>query len=124
MNSFDFESAGKPSLIAPFRRISPQKSGGYFFDPNSFTNAPLGQIGNAPRTICCGPAISNLDLGVHKTFRLREGTGLEFRTEFFNVLNHTQFFNPDGNITNDVNFGRVSRARDPRLIQLALRITF
>jgi len=124
MNSFNFETVGEPDQIAPLRRLHPQNSGGYFFDPASFVDAPLGQIGNAPRTICCGPGIANLDLGLHKTFVVRESSTLEFRTEIFNVMNHTQFFNPDGNITDGPTFGQVSRARDPRLIQLALRLNF
>jgi hypothetical protein len=124
MNSYDFETVGEPNQIAPFRRLRPQSSGGYFFDPASFVEAPFGKMGNAPRTICCGPGIANLDLGLHKTFRVGEARTLEFRTEIFNVMNHTQFFNPDGNITDGPNFGQVSRARDPRLIQLALRLNF
>lgn len=124
MNSSDFETPGEPNQIAPFRRLDPQTSGGYYFNPASFVDANLGQIGNAPRTICCGPGIANLDLGVHKMVALREGTALEFRTEVFNVFNRTQFFNPDGNITDGASFGQVSRARDPRLIQLAMRLTF
>ncbi|HET7893094.1 MAG TPA: carboxypeptidase regulatory-like domain-containing protein, partial [Candidatus Sulfotelmatobacter sp.] len=51
MNSFDYESPGEPNQIAPFRRLSPETSGGYFFDPAAFVDAPLGQIGNAPRSI-------------------------------------------------------------------------
>ncbi|HZQ20040.1 MAG TPA: carboxypeptidase regulatory-like domain-containing protein [Terriglobales bacterium] len=124
MSSFDFESAGEPEQIGPFRRLSPQSSGGYYFDPASFTDAPLGQIGNTPRTICCGPGIANLDLGIHKTFSLNEEEKLEFRAEIFNILNHTQFMNPDGDITDGASFGQVSGARDPRLIQFALRLTF
>ena len=49
---------------------------------------------------------------------------LEFRAEFFNLLNHTQFFNPDGNITNGSEFGSVKRAKDPRQIQFALKLFF
>jgi hypothetical protein len=124
MNSEDFESAGEPQEVAPFRRLDPERSGGYYFDPSSFTESPLGQIGNTRRTLCCGPGIANLDVGVHKSFEVREGTKLEFRTEVFNLVNHTQFMNPDGNITDGASFGMVSRARDPRLLQLALRLTF
>ncbi len=124
MNSFNFETVGEPQQVAPFRRLNPQQSGGYYFDPASFADAPLGQIGNTPRTLCCGPGIANLDLGIHKTFELTEAAKLEFRTEIFNVMNHTQFMNPDGNITDGAAFGQVSRARDPRLIQLALRLIF
>ncbi len=124
MSSFDFQTTGEPNQIAPFRRLDPQKSGGYYFDPSSFVESPLGQIGNAPRTICCGPGMTNLDLALHKIVALREGMNLEFRTEIFNVFNHIQFFNPDGNITDGTSFGQVSRARDPRLVQLAVRLTF
>jgi hypothetical protein len=124
MNSYNFETVGEPNQIAPFRRFRPQESSGYFFDPTSFVEASPGQIGNAPRTICCGPGIANLDLGIHKSFSLAESRTLEFRTEIFNVINHTQFFNPDGNITDGPNFGQVNRSRDPRLIQLALRLNF
>jgi hypothetical protein len=124
MNSFDFESPGEPSQTASFRRLTPQTSGGYFFDPTSFVDAPLGQIGNAPRAICCGPGTTNVDLGIHKLIAVREGANLEFRAETFNVFNHTQFFNPDGNITDGASFGQVNRAQNPRLIQLALRLSF
>lgn len=124
MNSFDLETPGEPTQVAPFRHLDPQKSGGYYFDPSSFVEAPLGQIGNAPRTICCGPGTTNLDFAVHKVVAMRESKKLEFRTEIFNVFNHTQFFNPDGNITDGPSFGQVRRARDPRVVQLALRFTF
>jgi hypothetical protein len=124
MNSYNFKTVGEPDQIAPFRRLSPQASSGYFFDPAAFVDAPLRQIGNAPRTICCGPGIANLDVGLHKSFRIRESTSLEFRSEIYNVLNHTQFFNPEGNITDGPIFGQVSRTRDPRLIQLAVRLKF
>ena len=124
MNSYDFETPGEPNQVAPLRRLDPQKSGGYYFDPASFADGPMGQIGNAPRTLCCGPGTINLDLGIHKVIAVRETARLEFRTEIFDVFNHTQFFNPDGNITDGSSFGRVSRAQDPRLIQLALKVTF
>lgn len=124
MSSANFESVGEPQQIAPFLRLDPQRSNGYYFNPQSFADAPLGQIGNTPRTLCCGPGIANVDLGVHKSFELTERTRLEFRTEVFNLMNHTQFLNPDGNITDGASFGRVSAARDPRLVQVAVRLTF
>lgn len=124
MSSVDFETPGQPDVVAPFKRLDPRTSGGYYFDPSSFAESALGKIGNAPRTICCGPGIANVDLGLHKGFQINEGKQFEFRTEIFNVLNHTQFLNPDGNITNGASFGLVRRARDPRLVQLALRLSF
>lgn len=124
MSSLNYETPGQPDQVAPFRRLDPRSSGGYYFDPSSFTESALGQIGNTPRTICCGPGIANFDLAFHKSIGLSEGKNLQFRTEIFNVFNHTQFLNPDGNITGADTFGVVRRARDPRLLQFALRLSF
>jgi len=55
---------------------------------------------------------------------LSERFKLEFRGELFNAFNHAQFFQPDGNFTDGSDFGRVKRARDPRLIQFALKLSF
>jgi len=55
---------------------------------------------------------------------LTERTRLEFRGGVFNVVNHAQFMAPDGNISDGVDFGRVMLARDPRLVQFALKLLF
>lgn len=125
MYSFDFELPGEPDLVAPFRTLKPQSNGNYFFDPNSFSEAnTFGRIGNSPRTICCGPRISNTDFAIMKTISLSEARRIDFRAEFFNIFNHTQFFNPDGNVSDGQQFGQVGQARDPRLVQFALKFFF
>ena len=144
-SSFDFETPGEPNLLAPFKKLNPRGSGNLGFDPSSFStgcidpadtsnlqvvcsNDPggvvLGTIGNAPRTICCGPGINNWEIGFQKVTPLSERTRLEFRGELFNAFNHAQFFQPDGNTTDGADFGRVKRARDPRLVQFALKFYF
>src|ERR1700704_1669959 len=131
MNSFDFELPGKPDLIAPFHTQDPRTHGGYAFDPNSFAlpvqdanSTPLQLLGNSPRTLCCGPGIRNFDFSVQKITPVGESKHLEFRAEFFNIFNHTQFLNPDGNISDGADFGRVKRVRDPRNIQFAVKFAF
>jgi hypothetical protein len=145
MYSFDFELPGEPNQIAPFRTMRPQSHGNYFFDPNSFTeNASdnsqppctagavfgcfdpslFGSLGNARRTVCCGPHISQTDFAILKTIALSETRHLDFRAEFFNIFNHTQFFTPDGNTSDGSQFGQVTQARDPRLIQFAMKFFF
>ena len=147
MYSAFFEYPGEPDQLAPFKQTDPKTNGGYWFDPNSFTeNASddtqppctdgatfncyqpslLGQIGNARRTICCGPPINNFDLAVHKVIPIGAGDvkRFEFRAEFFNLFNHTQFSNPDGNTTDGSDFARLTRAKDPREVQLALKFYF
>jgi hypothetical protein len=131
MNSFDFELPGKPDLIAPFHTQDPRTHGNLYFDPSSFAlpvqdanSTPLQLLGNAPRTICCGPGINNFDLSVQKITPIGEGMRLEFRAEFFNVFNHTQFLNPDGNISDGTDFGIVKHTRDPRQMQFAVKFSF
>jgi hypothetical protein len=74
--------------------------------------------------VCCGPGINNWEFGFLKSTPLTERFRLEFRGQLFNVFNHSQFFQPDGNITDGTDFGRIKRARDPRLIQFAVKILF
>ena len=145
MYSAFFEYPGEPNQLAPFHRTDPKTTGGYWFDPNSFTEnasddsqppcsagavfncydpACLAQIGNAKRTICCGPPVNNIDFAVHKVLPVGEGKRFEFRAEFFNLFNHSQFNNPDGNTTDGSDFGRILRAKAPRLVQLALKFYF
>jgi hypothetical protein len=125
MYSFDFELPGEPDLVAPFKTMRPQDNALYYFDPSSFSeDNTFGRIGNSPRTICCGPHISESDFAILKTFQTSERTHLDFRAEFFNIFNHTQFFNPDGNFSDGAQFGQVNQVRDPRLLQFALKLFF
>jgi hypothetical protein len=126
MNSFDFELPGQPNQTGPFRHQDPKTNGGYWFDSNLFTNdtVPLGAFGNSKRTVCCGPGIGNWDFSLHKDTPVTERQSIEFRAEFFNLMNHTQFLQPDGNITDGSDFGRIKRARAPRQIQFALKYHF
>ncbi len=142
MNSFDFELPGEPDQLAPFGHQSPQKNGNYYFNPQIFTEntgdptcggspypgcydpSLLGRVGNAPRTICCGPGISETDVVVIKNIPVTERTHFEFRGEVFNIFNHTQFYNPDGDSTDGTQFGQVTQVKDPRLAQFALKFYF
>ncbi len=124
--SFDFETPGQPNIDQPFRRLDPRGAGNLGFNPDAFTNNTVtpGTIGNAPRTVCCGPGLNNWEFSFQKQIPLSERLRLEFHGELFNAFNHAQFFQPDGNITDGSDFGRVKRARDPRLVQFALKLYF
>jgi hypothetical protein len=70
-----------------------------------------------------GPGMNNWNLSVHKNFQLRENTALQFRAEFFNVFNHTQWSSV-GTTLGSGTFGQVTGALDPRITQLAIRLNF
>ena len=130
MNSFDFELPGEPNQVGPFTWQRPQGNGNYYFNtPASQTsifteNGVFGYVGSAPRTICCGPGISETDFALVKLIPFNERMHMEFRAETFNVFNHTQFYNPDGDSTDGAQFGQVTQVKDPRLMQFALKFYF
>jgi hypothetical protein len=135
-SSFFFEDANTPTATAPVKFLNPQKNGNVFFNPNNFTDptstanpSPLGQFGNTPHSLCCGPAISNTDFVVTKKTPISERWNTEFRAEFYNLFNHTQFSNPDGNFTDGVppngTFGQILNTREgPRVLQFGLKFLF
>jgi hypothetical protein len=129
MSSGGFSYPGEPDMVGPLRKLNPRNPDNLAFDPSVFVQPEIGRIGNSARTVCCGPGMSNFDVSVMKTIRFSERVGMNFRGEFFNVLNHAQFTKVDGNISDGAvsdggTFGKILRARDPRLIQFALKIIF
>ncbi|HZT29588.1 MAG TPA: carboxypeptidase regulatory-like domain-containing protein [Bryobacteraceae bacterium] len=110
---------GQPSLTSGSRG---QKIA-QWFTTSAFASAKLGTFGNVGRNILSGPGTFNIDFAAHKVFTLKERWKLQYRAEFFNVLNHTLLNNPDTGVP-DGNFGRITSARDPRIIQMALKLIF
>jgi hypothetical protein len=82
-----------------------------------------GQFGNAGRNIARGPAFTNLDVSLTRSFRLTETARLQFRAEAFNVANHANFGLPVGDM-NSANFGRILSAASPRTLQFGLKVMF
>lgn len=115
--------------------LNGETTGNFYFNPLAYDCAnvtegggiPLFSYGDSGRNSVRGPGINNFDLSLFKTFKLKERGQLEFRTEFFNAFNHTQFL-ISGNSSTAIGFrgffGQVTQARDPRIIQFALKLSF
>jgi len=107
-----------------------------YFNYDFFTSEPVGQIGNAMRRYFHGPGVNNTNLTLAKDTHITHGIDTQFRLEAFNVFNHTQFDGVDGEIGDYDStpctiatscsgiFGYTSSARDPRIVQIALKILF
>ena len=89
------------------------------FDPTS-----VRQPRERETHICCGPHISNTDFAILKTISFSDTRRIDFRAEFFNIFNHSQFYTPDGNTSDGSQFGQITQTRDPRLVQFALKFFF
>jgi hypothetical protein len=95
-----------------------------WFSVDSFTQNAVGTFGNSRRNILRGPRYFNVDLSLQKHFAITERMNLEFRAEFFNVLNHPNFGLPDNFQQDGSSFGTITSAADPRIGQLALKLSF
>jgi len=106
-----------------------------YFDTSLFTVNAIGTFGNSPRNVLANPGLFNIDLAAIKYFPINERMKLQFRAEFFNLLNNVNFTvpglgsaNPDqsaaGNIVGTGNFGKLTFAADPRILQFALKFIF
>jgi hypothetical protein len=97
------------------------------FSGQVFFNVAPGETGNMARNAWNGPIYYNWDASLLKNFRIRENTRLQFRIEAFNVFNRTNFFvgvfPGNGNI-NSANFGRITSAFAPRVVQFVGRFEF
>jgi len=99
------------------------RTGNFYFDPTVFV-APTAGYGTLGRNAFRGPGRTNIDLSISKLTNLSaERVRLEIIGNFFNVFNHAQFNNPQNSITSGT-FGQISATGDPRIIQVAGRLTF
>lgn len=96
-----------------------------WFNTSAFALVPAGVIrpGNEPRGTIVGPGYFRWDTSLFKNMKFTERLNLQFRAEAFNVLNHTNFNNPITSYTSSL-FGHITTARDPRQLQLALKLLF
>lgn len=115
-----------------------------YLNPAAFSLPEPGQLGNLGRGVVRGKSITNVDFSMNKNWRVRERYNIQFRAEFFNVFNHTNFvgytnnFNFQANPLRDENgvittprgrvnngaFGALTVAQKPREIQFGLKFNF
>ena len=127
-----------PNQIAPVVKENPRNSGGQYFSITSFGPSALGTEGDARRRFFHGPGINQWDFALLKDTKITERFDLQFRAEFFNIFNHTQFLTPSG-ITgftaippsqgggfapSSSSFGQVAGTLPARVGQLSLKLYF
>jgi hypothetical protein len=107
--------------------ISPCKS---YLNPASFQNNAAGTYGSIAKGSFAGPRYTDWDVSLARNFSFAEQAYLQFRAEYFNVLNHTNFGDPG--TTNSGSIGRITGTtpqngaspNDPRIAQLSLKLIF
>jgi hypothetical protein len=130
---------GRPNLVGDPNLSDDQQTVGRFFNTDAFVLQPFGTLGTAGRNILEGPGTNNVDFSLLKNISITERHRLQFRSEFFNLFNRTNFDFPERicNVPQGAavgagvsctggtgTFGTLSAARDPRILQFALKYLF
>ena len=112
--------ATRPDVTAPYHKLGHL---GEWFDTGSFAPAPYGFFGNSSNGTIRGPGYTSANFSLDKMFPIRERLQIQFRAEAFNLLNHPNFSNVDTGY-GDGSYGQVTSARDPRILEFALKMNF
>jgi hypothetical protein len=121
--------SNRPNLVEGQNPNAGPKTPGAWLNADAFQkiiqdpNSPVQQFGSAGRNIAQGPGYADWDFSAFKTIPVAEGKEFQFRAEFFNFLNHTNFRLPDSDISSPT-FNQILEAQPPRLIQFALKFQF
>jgi hypothetical protein len=95
-----------------------------WFNPCAFNLVPTNEArpGNSPNGAVRGPGVERWDLSLFKNTRITERVTTQFRAEAFNTFNHTNLDLPDNVF--GAGLGEIQSARDPRILQLGLKLYF
>ena len=101
----------------------PTRSAALWLNPLAFAQPALGTYGSLGIANLPGPGMVELDMGLVRTFRIREAQSFQFRMEAFNVPNRVNLMNPTTAL-NSPTFGKILAANDPRILQAAVKYAF
>jgi hypothetical protein len=129
-NSFSAIGADRANITVPnigLTQLSTKRSHAdlvnEWFNIADFVANPVGTYGNIGKNSLRGPKLFDTDMALLKTGKMGERVGYEFRAEFYNIFNTVNFGAPDAGLQ-DSNFGAISSAGDPRILQMALKLKF
>jgi hypothetical protein len=109
-NDGNTRNPGRPSLNPAFTGKMILGDPNRYFDPNAFVVPLNGTYGNAGRNILEGPGVQNVDISLSRRFPVTERVNLQFRSELFNLFNHTNFGLPNPIVFTDATSGPSSSA--------------
>jgi hypothetical protein len=113
----------RPNLVGDPGLPADERSASRWFDTSAFAVAPIFTLGSSTRNPIRGPAFRNVDLMLSRRVPLRRVTAIELRAEAFNLLNTPPLGNPNA-VLGAANFGTITTAGDPRVVQLAVKLLF
>ena len=122
-NAFAGFGVQRPNLVGDPSPPAGQRTSSQWFNTAAFTVAPQFTLGSASRNPVRGPSYRNVDLALIRRVPVRGGVSLEARGEVFNLLNTANLGAPN-TVLGAANFGTITTAFDPRVVQVALKLLF
>ena len=130
--SLSTQGLDRPNVILPNSVYGSPKTPLEYLNPAAFlcagSNAACtqtsGQFGNLGRNALYGPNQVNFDVALSRQFQVHERFKVEFRSDFFNILNHGNWSGIGTTVSSGTTFGQVTSFGSPRLIQLAMKFYF
>ncbi len=122
-NAFAGFGVQRPNLVGDPTLPANQRTASHWFNTAAFSVAPQFTIGSASRNPVRGPSYRNVDLALMRRIPVGSSQAIELRAEAFNLLNTPPLGAPAA-VLGAANFGTITSAGDPRVIQLALKFVF
>jgi hypothetical protein len=94
VTNWDGLGVNRPNLVPGCNPMAGAGTANQWFNPACFSLQPVGTLGNFGRDVLNVPGTFDIDLGVAKDTRITERYRVQFRAEFFNILNHTNLGAP------------------------------
>jgi hypothetical protein len=123
LNAFAGFGIQRPNRTGDTALPSEERSTARWFNTAAFTQAPQFTIGSSSRNPVVGPGYQTLDVMLAKIFPITERFRAEFRVEAFNVTNTPPLTAPNTSFGTAA-FGTITRAFDPRVFELVLKLHF
>jgi hypothetical protein len=95
----------------------------HWFNPAAFTQNATGTFGMLRPNTLRNPGYINFDINLQKNFAITERIGFELRSSFYNAFNHANLNGPGSSLTSG-NFGQITSAGNPRVIEFGSRLSF
>ena len=123
-NSFSGVGLDRADLVGDISRPAGVDPVREWFNTEAFVQNAPGTFGSSGRNIIPGPGLANVNMALSKSFTVYRESSIQFRAEFFNLMNHPNFIAKRSDNLTSGTYGRITSADDPRILQFGLKLLF